>query len=373
MSIYTPPPKNNIPFTFTSGGYQPPQFNDVAFNFKTKSSQISSLSASISVMQRYQESTYTFLKYCEQYIIGYGSHGVQIIKGKCHYGGISIGGHTPKNLPVFIRRVTSTFKDLFVELIGLVSTRIQNLTGFIAAHAPIDLSGSIHGFEIRNLSGVLNIMLFKDLLTTLTPIQPKDLTAYLKVWPETNLTANLHSWQESDLSAYINITFSRDLTAFITTHTSVNLRSSLKGQVIEAIYDLSANVFSYALTDLQAIIKGSEFSDLTGYLFPVVPKNLQGWIRGWQAADITANIISTAWPWDLTASITGSGSLYNLTANIRAVTSQGLYRDLSAYILTTKGVQNLQASILSLHFNNLSAFICQPLLAYLVFIQILEI
>jgi hypothetical protein len=50
MSAYTPPPKNNIPFTFTPGGYQPPQFNDIAFNFRTKSSQISNLAASISLL-----------------------------------------------------------------------------------------------------------------------------------------------------------------------------------------------------------------------------------------------------------------------------------------------------------------------------------
>jgi hypothetical protein len=331
-------------------------------------------------MQRYQESTYTFLKYCEQYVIGYGSHGVQIIKGKCYYGGIRDLGATiqtpvvqtgtsnltayvkifktsfsdlPGNLKVF----NTSFKDLPAGIVGLESTRIKNLSGLIAAHAPLELPAYIGGVVTRDLSASLNVMFFKDLLTSLTPVQPKDLTVYLKVWPETNLTANLHSWQEEDLSAYVNITFSRDLTAFIITHPSVDLRASLKGRVIEDTRDLSANVFSYALRDLQATIKGSEFSDLSGYLFPVVPKNLQGWIRGWQTADLTANIIGGAWPWDLTASIIGSGSLYNLTANIRAVTSREIYRDLYVYILTTKGVQDFQATINSFHFSNLKAFI----------------
>ncbi len=361
MNVYTPPSKNNIPFTFTSGGYQPPQFDSVAFNFRTKSSQISNLSASISVMQLYQDSTYTFLKYREQYVIGYGSRGVQIIKGKYHYGGIrDLGAMVIGALPLAgVSDLTATLRGFVVDDLtaNIYSIQGVDLSGLINAYAPANLTASIRGFVTRNLSASLNVMLSKDLSSFLNPVQPKDLTAYLKVWPETNLTVNLHSWQEEDLSAYVNITFSRDLSAFITTHISTDLKAALKGIVIEATRDLGANVFSYALNDLQATIKGSEFSDLNGYLFPVVPKNLQAWIRGWQASDITAGIIGDPWPWDLSASIIGSGSLYNLTANIRPVTNQGLQGNLQAYILATRGVQDIQATIHSFHFNNLQAFI----------------
>ena len=361
MSIYTPPPKNNIPFSFTSGGYQSPQFGDVSFNLKTKASQTANMSAAISVMQRYQDSTYTFLKYCEQYVIGYHSKGVQIIKGKCFYGGIRdlgaiITGALPpsgsSDLAASVR-VYDTL-DLTADLSSISGI---NLGGLIGAHQPINLTAHIHGFVYRDISASLNIIFVKDLSVFLNTVPPKDLSAYLKVWPETNLTADLHGWQEKDLSAYVNITFSRDLSAFITTHVSKDLKASLKGRVIEAISNLSVDVFSYALTDLTAAIRGSEFSDLNSYLFPVVPKNLQAYIRGWQAADFTANIIGDDWLWNLTASIIGTGNFNNLPAYIKSVTNQEVQRNLQAYILATRGIQNIQATINSFQFSNLNAFI----------------
>jgi len=361
MSIYTPPPKNNIPFTFTSGGYQPPQFNDVTFNFKTKSSQISNLSTAISVTQRYQDSTYTFLKYCEQYVIGYHSKGVQIIKGKCYYGGIrDIGAIIIAALPP--KGESNLTATTHVYAISDITANIYSISGIdlgglIEVHTPANLTTFIRGMVIRNLSASLNIMLSKNLSSFLNPVQPKDLTAYLKVWPETNLTANLHSWQEKDLSAYVNITFSRDLSAFITTHVSKDLKASLKGWVIEDIRNLGVSVFSYGLIDLQASIRGSEFSDLGGYLFPVVPKNLQCFIRGWQESNLSATLVGDDWPWDLTASIIGSGGFRTLSANIKPVTTSGVYGDLHAYILTTKGLENLPAHIKMIYSNNLSACI----------------
>ena len=86
---YTIPPKSNIPFNFGAGGYQAPDFNNISLNFTNViQSQMADLHAAVNVMQTYQQTTYTFLRYCEQYIIGYNQHGVQIIKGRCYYGGI---------------------------------------------------------------------------------------------------------------------------------------------------------------------------------------------------------------------------------------------------------------------------------------------
>lgn len=362
MSVYyTPPSKNNIPFTFTSGGYQPPQFDNVAFNFSTKASQISNLSASINVMQRYQESTYTFLKYRDQYVIGYGSKGVQIIKGKYHYGGIRdlgstvIGALPPQGVVDLIATLRGfVFNDLTTN-VNVISG--INLGGLIGAHQPVNLTAYIRGFAYRNLSASLNVMLSRDLSAFLNTVQPKDLTAYLKVWPQTDLFGSIYGWQEKDLSAYVNITFSRDLSAFITTHVSKDLKASLKGVVIEATRDLSANVFSYGLRDLPASIRGSEFYDLSCYLFPVLPKNLQVYIRGWQAADFTANIIGDDWPWNLTASIVSGGGFNNLSANIKSVTDARVYSNLHVYILTTRGLENLSAQIKMIYSNNLSACI----------------
>ena len=361
MSIYTPPPKNNIPFRFTSGGYQPPQFNDVAFNFSTKSSQIANLSASINVMQRYQDSTYTFLKYCEQYVIGYHSKGVQIIKGKCYYGGIRDLGATiiAKLPPSGTSDLTATVHSYVVSDLtaDIYSIRGVDLGGLIVGHPPVNLTAFIRGLVFRNLSASLNVMLYKDLSAVLNTIQPEDLSAYLKVWPQTDIYGSIYGWQEKDLGAYVNVIFSRDLSASISAHISKDLKASLKGWVIEDTHNLNASVFSYGLNDLPALIRGSEFFDLSGYLFPVLPKNLQAYIRGWQASDLSITLIGDDWPWNLTASITGSGSFSTLSANIKTVTVSGARGDLQAYILTTRGLENLSARIKTIYTSNLSAYI----------------
>ena len=310
MALYSPPPKNNIPFSFTTGGYQPPDFGDVHFSFSELKS--SDLQAAINVLKaNYQEETYTFLKYCEQYIIGYSQYGVQILKGRCHYGGV---------------------RDIGASIVPFL-------------------------YYDRSLSASLSGLTYENLPSTIDLIPPEDLPAYLKVWPQKNLHSRIRGWQTYDLGGILNTIAKENLPATAGGHLPGDINARIKGWVREAYKDLLAYIMGYAVSDLPTFIRGTLEEDLGAFLFPVQPKNLSAFIHGWQEANLSANIIGGDWPWNLPASITGTGNFYDLTAHLKPITSLGTYKNLPAYILTTKGVQNLPAYLAASYFKNLTAVI----------------
>ena len=375
MAEYTPPPKNNIPFSFSTGGYQAPDFDSIAMNFDTGAikSAMAGLGAAVNVMQNYQQETFTFLKYCENYIVGYSQHGVQIIKGKCHYGGIrdlgaNVGGHYPVDLPAFLRGVV--YADLPAEILGEETEGTGDLGGVIGTHLPADLGtiidthdpgnllAYIRGFAFKNLPASMNIVFAESLPAEIGGHLPGDLPGYIKPWPQEDLPGAIYGWQESDLGAYLNMIARADLPAIIGVHGPGNIRAWIKGWVREATYDLGASIHSFALDDLGAFIRATEMRQLPAYLFPVVPRNLSAFIHGWQEADLSAEIIVGAYPWNLTASITGRPwKTKDLTATITPDGYLGPHGNLPAYILVTQGVTNLPAIMGIQQARNLSAYI----------------
>jgi hypothetical protein len=141
MAEYTPPPKNNIPFNFNTGGYTEPDWNNISAEFTIAEQQqaMAGLKAAIRGVQTYQHHTYTFLKYCETYIVGYSQHGVQVIKGKCHYGGIrdlgaTISTHSPVNLPASVGGVVAADLPAYIE--AFIRSGDAPLYAEIAGHLP---------------------------------------------------------------------------------------------------------------------------------------------------------------------------------------------------------------------------------------------
>lgn len=374
MAGYTPPPKSNIPFNFDTGGYQSPDFNNISINFDTGAiqQQMANLRAAINVMPTYQDQAYTFLRYCEQYIVGYSQYGVQIIKGKCHYGGIRdlgvrLGGDYPRDLPAFLRGVV--YANLPAEIIGLETTGTLDLGGIIDTHPPEDLGaiidlhdpenlgGYIRGFAYKGLPATLNIVYARSLPATIGGHLPGDLPAYLKVWPQEDLPGDIHGWQEEDLTGEVNIIARQNLPAIIETHRPRNIRAWIKGWVREATYDLGAFVHSFALDDLGAFIRATEMAQLPGYLNPVPPRNLSAFIHGWQELDLGATIDGADYPWNLPASINVTGGFDNLPAEITSKAFVALPTDLRAYILVTQGVTDLTAAMSVQQARNLGAYI----------------
>lgn len=330
------------------------------------------IQAHINSVQTYQYSTFTFLKYCEHYIVGYSQHGVQIIKGKCHYGGIrdlgvNISGHYPGDLPAWIGGVVTA--DLSADIIGEHEAGVEDLGGIIAAHQPRnlgalidshdprDLGAYVRGFAFRDLGAIIGVAQQQDLSAELFPISPEDLSAYLKVWPQEDLPGSIYGWDSKDLGAYLNMIAGEDLPAVIGGHSAQNLRAWIKGWVREATYDLGAIIQAYVAEDLGAFIRATEMAQLPAYLFPIVPKNLRAFIYGWDTKDLGGIINGTAWPWNLPAYIFGSGGWIDLSAEIIAKKSIALPTDLSAYILVTQGRDNLPASLLVKQARDLGALI----------------
>ena len=375
MAEYTPPPKSNIPFSFTTGGYQAPNFNDISMNFDTGAvqSQMNDLRAAVNVMQNYQQETHTFLKYCENYIVGYSQQGVQIIKGKCHYGGIrdlgaNIGGHYPVDLPAFLRGVV--YADLPAEILGEETAGVGDLGGIIDAHLPTDLGSIIgmhdpanllayiRGFDFRDLPASLNILFTESLPAEIGGHLPGDLPGYIKPWPQEDLPGDIHGWQQADLGGYLNMIARQNLPAIISGHRPQNIRAWIKGWVREATYDLGGLVHSYDLDDLPAFIRATLKEDLPAYLFPIQPRNLSAFIYGWQEADLGAEIDARDYPWNLTASITGRPwKTKDLGAYILPDGYLGPHGNLPAFILVTQGVTNLPALMGVQQAKNLSAYI----------------
>ncbi len=368
---------NNLPFRFTTGGYTAPSFSAVPFRFSTKPvySQTANLSAAIDVMQTYQDTTYTFLKYCERYVVGYQAHAVQIIKGRCFYGGIRDMGARVRvvstgeiDLPSRITGVV--YADLLAEIIGDEAAAIYvdlaasagghlpvDLAGIIAVHSPVDLTGYIRGFVARDLSASLGFLVDRDLPTSIGVHSPEDLSAYLKVWPQKDLPASLYSWQESNLAASVVLAYPRSLPAYIGVHDPGNLRGMLKGWVREATYDLGVSMVGFGYKDLPVSIRATYLIDLGASLYGVPPRGLSAFIYGWQTADLSANIIGDDWPWNLRASIASSGGFRNLTANISPRVALNVYAGLTANVLGTRGRQNLTAYMNIFQAKDLTAFI----------------
>lgn len=329
------------------------------------------LQAQINSVRNYQHDTFSFLKYCETYIVGYSTRGVQIIQGKCHYGGIrdigaDIGGHYPGDLPAFIRGLV--YADLPAEIIGEEDTQEEDLggiigghypkdlQGIIAAHQPEDLPGYIRGFDYRDLPASITILFSKLLPAEIAAHQPEDLSAYIKPWPQRDLGGDIHGWDTKDLQGIINIIAAIDLPATIYTHSPKNLRGIIKGWVREATYDLGAIIGGLDADDLPAEIRGTEMRQLPAYIFSIAPKDLSANIYGWDTKDLQGIINGVYNPWDLQASINGSPwRSRDLSATITS--SVYPFKDLTGIILGTRGQENLTAQLGIIYKGDLGAYI----------------
>jgi hypothetical protein len=330
------------------------------------------IQAQINSVQMYQQETFSFTKYCEHYIVGYSTYGVQIIKGRCHYGGIRdlgviVTGQNPTDLPAYIKGFT--YADLMAEIFAEHAIGTSDLGGISGGHLPIDISAYIdthgpdnllayiRGFDYRDLSAYMGVFKPTDLPAVLYVIPPSDLPAYLKVWPQENLPGTLRGWQEAYLGAYINAPETIQLQGIIGAHRSRNLKVILKGWAREVSYDLGAALTGFGTSDLSGYVRAREFTDISAYLYAIPPRNLQGLIHGWQEANLSAIIIGDDYPWNLPAYINVIDGKVNLLASIigkRAVASP---RDLNAYILVTQGFVNLSASLNIKQASDLTAYI----------------
>jgi hypothetical protein len=363
---YEKPPMNRVPFRFSSTGYSAPDFSNEPFQFGLRPSQqqTADMRAMLEVFGKYCTSTYTYIKDRKTYVVGYSTHGVQILKGKTIYGGI-------RDLCASLVR-TPPYSDIsayifaasnFLNLGGYIKATIQAYSDIVAevyGVPPSDLPAFIHGFDTRNIPATLYGWAIKDLPAYIGTHPPSNLAAILnvieirdlpaiitgewwhsqadlgaefyRIWDRKykDLRAILSGWQELDLPAYIAAVYFRDLGAQIQSSTVVDLLAYLTtiGPV-----NLPALIHGFDTKDLPAFLNGQYGPyDIQAYLNTIPPKDLVAYIRGFKGIEI---------PFDLRGIIEG-WYIGNLPAFINPVRPA----DLLAYLNAVGQSVDLGASII---------------------------
>lgn len=342
---------SNLPFTFTSGGYQKPSFDGVNFNWgEATQSAFANLQAAINVMGVYQDTTYTYLKECPKIVVGYTSHGVQILQLPCVYGGIRDLGASlfrlPPNvdLPAYIFALTD-YKNLEAYLKPNIREYLD-ISSYVYGIPPSDLLGYIHGFDTRDLGGSLYGWALKNLGSIIGGHLPANITAILNVIEIRNLPANIEGvwWKgEKDLGAEFYKIWNRG---------NISLSSILHGW---QEFDLPASIYRVFFTDLPAIILGSFLKNLSAYIYSIAPVDLSASLHGFDERFLTAVINGVYGPYDLRAYLNAIDPV-NLPASIIGWSGYQVPFDLRAY-LDGYGPSDLGAIINPLGPSDLAAYL----------------
>ena len=382
MANYIPPPSTNIPFRFTTSGYSKPSFSPLEFKFSTYLPR--DLNAAINVMTMapleppYLTETYTYSKGCPTYVLGYRATGIQILKGRCLYGGIrdfqiSINGvdyfHDEVDLPALIKGLVLVELQLSASISGFSAIDLAAVLGgthnpvSLAAHLNVfsrsltGLSAYIHAWHERFLSAGINSMNFYDLIVSITSVPFIDLSGYLKVWPQQDLPVYARGWGAEDLHAAISQIYFLNLSANldVVNDTNKNLTVILKG-VGNGQKDLLGYVRGFFVSDLPALIRATYFGNFSAYLFPIQPEYLRASIMAWHQRFLPADINVESYPWNLQASIYSSGGWASFFSSIYPMLQTGVQRNLSASI-NSWFIRDLPATIFGDLANVLTAYI----------------
>jgi len=326
MSInYVAPVSTNLPFNFTGSGYTVDS-RELLFRFKYPSGS-GNLQAAINVMHPYWYETYTYPKTCPKYVVGYRSGRVQILQGRCTYGGIR-------------------------DIRGIIKGwQISNLLASLAAHDPIDISAYVHAFQ-TSYSTLLSMYLHTfqtsssdiaaytygwqtlDLPTTISTHLPGNIKFILRPWyleVPRNLQALSYGWQTTD------IRFS-----FSGTHDPVDISAHLTARQ-HGIGLLPASTHAWHEKFLSAAVHAKTAYAISASIYPILAGELLAFIksypqeflsastRGWGGKDLGA-YLNQILSYDLGATINGSTDMFrNLISRIVGVGFEN--RDLSGSIL----------------------------------------
>ena len=266
---YRPPRSISMPFRFTNQGYVQPSSSEIAFRF-SPSWKSGDIQASINVLKLYQDETYTYIKSCPKYLIGYESGIPQLIDGRCVFGGIrdlgsTVIGHdkeTPgSNLPSYINGVRlGSFSNLSANC---TMDTPRNITAFVGAHFPSDISAELIG---SRLSGYL------DLESKIDTHVPTDIGAYIGTHIHSDIDAQLNGMREKGLS---------NISSIIGTHLPENLTSYIgigyAGNLLARIIGIDRGHY-----DLQGIIGGvkkTSYGNILSYIDVHYPNNISASIR----------------------------------------------------------------------------------------------
>jgi hypothetical protein len=297
-----------------------------------------------------------------------------------------IGAHSPYNMPATVRvwdtlnLVSSLFigypfnlssyiasdmpKDLlaYVDVLkrkeqlfpAFIEVDIpNNLIAIIGAHAPFNLSGTTHGWQLLDLSSDIAMHTPNNLFASIVLQPPGNLIGYIKSFQTSNfnLSSHIHGWQFYNLLGAIGTHFPANLLAYVPVYR-------------REYYDISARTHGWQEFNLTAFIKNCFDYTLLANVIVDLPKNLSATLRVWNSSTINGSLHS--WAMDsFLASIhpfckTDLVSYLlpippsDLKGLIRAIAhgSHNLYTYIRAF-----QIRSLSGSLYSLYINDLTSYL----------------
>lgn len=308
-------------------------------------------------------STYTYLKYCKNYIMGYGMHGVQILKRECLYGGIRDFSAAIKtqqqstvNLNKTIRMWGQAYKDLGNQVFGELYKDSGDLGGILKGKAKeieSDFIKIIRGWatDQKDLEGYLkqasagqddlsaflkpNFREYLDLNTRLKGWvieAQRDLGSYTKsvIASTKDINKFIQPLHISDLNQTIGLIPAQDLQIIIQHNDRVvNLFGTIRAKYYVSIGGIIRCKYIY---DLPTLLMPIEPVDLSASLEPILHINLGAAIDGWYGPiKNLLNYINAVPAQDLPTSIIGWGG-YRIPIDLPTLIQSYQESDLSAYV-----------------------------------------
>lgn len=293
---YIPPENINLPFRFTEAGYSPPNSTAMLFNFAPKGN-FRNLSAAVDVMQLNVDSTYTYVKSCPKYTIGYGSGNIQIIRGRCLFGGI--------------RDLQSTINGISVA------------------------------FTIGGLSAYINGVLeseVADLLSSCFPIKPCDLSSYLGAHTPENLNTSIYGIKKAgtqDISSMVGTHSPAEMSLYVSVHQPAVLPSSINSIKFNSTSTIYSEVDMHSPCNITSTITSHNPTNLTSMLFTKQAgvSNISSYIRSWDKTELGSVIYSHLYR-NLNSMVYGSGKgIVDIPSSIYGERHKGMY-DVGSVIRT---------------------------------------
>lgn len=364
MADYTPPVSTNIPFRFSDiTGYSAPNGKELLFRFRAPSGS-ATIQSAINVMTPYWYETHTYPKTCPKYVVGYGSGRVQILKGRCLYGGIrdiqgliggwqsgnltsSVGAHNPADLQAFLF-VKSLIEVSLPAYIHAFQTSVYDLYGYlhgwqelgitaaVGSHIPKNLEANIRPFyrdQVSSFVGLIHGWQTADLSLSFAGTHlPENIGAHVtaKQREQRTLNALIHAWHERFLSASIELNTTYDLSASLLPIPYVNLGAFLK---VFPQKSIPASIRGLGFKDLYASISQIFSSNLTSNIngLLIQYKNLRAYIKGSGSENIDIPATITPFHWALLSADVRAKYLGNLAASIRSVTPVSITASIRTY------------------------------------------
>jgi hypothetical protein len=253
--------------------------------------------------------------------------------------------HSPMNINAYVR-VWQTSADVLSKYIrgwqesdlssyfkGTHDPSDFEMVVFVKQRSLIGISGFIHAWHEGIFNSYINAVTFNDLLCDISLIEPSNLSSYIKVRCISGISSSLHVLNVRDLVAAVNIMQTDLIYSDIVAYpiNCLDLRFYLKS-ITAGVSGLPCFCHSFIMTYITASIKALYFDFLSAYLFPVVPVDIKSNIQGLDERFISAYLNVYEYPWNLTASIVGSGGFSSIRSSLSPVAAMNVYKILSCTI-----------------------------------------